>query len=161
MLIFALLSLLGQKFSVRFLGELKKSKSPFEINWPLENNDSSKLVILLVENPKGMHCQSSKKKRVVQPPNCLMTFQSNLIWVSPGSATGSQLLFLHVLTQFSSQLGTILWLEYSLACLHKDPNTCTSCSWPNKYSSPPQLRYPQLRYICSYAILNWVQKNSS
>ena len=29
------------------------------------------------------------------------------------------------------------------------------------YSSPPQLRYPQLCYFCSYAILNWVQKNSS
>ena len=28
-------SLLGQKFSVRFLGELKKLKIPFEINWPL------------------------------------------------------------------------------------------------------------------------------
>ena len=27
-----------------------------------------------------------------------------------------------------------------------------------KYSSPPQLRYPQLRYFCNYAILNWVQK---
>ena len=30
-----------------------------------------------------------------------------------------------------------------------------------RYSSPPQLHYPQLRYFCSYAILNWVQKNSS
>ena len=29
------------------------------------------------------------------------------------------------------------------------------------YSSPPQLRYPQLSYFCSNAILNWVQKNSS
>ena len=29
-------SVLGQKFFVRFLGELKKPKSPFEINWPLE-----------------------------------------------------------------------------------------------------------------------------
>ena len=28
-------SLLGQKFFVHFLGELKKPKSPFEINWPL------------------------------------------------------------------------------------------------------------------------------
>ena len=28
-------SLLGQNFFVRFLGELKKSKSPFENNWPL------------------------------------------------------------------------------------------------------------------------------
>ena len=28
-------SLLGQKFFVRFLGELKKPKSPFEINLPL------------------------------------------------------------------------------------------------------------------------------
>ena len=28
-------SLLGQKFFVRFLGELKKPRSPFEINWPL------------------------------------------------------------------------------------------------------------------------------
>ena len=28
-------SLLGQKFFVRFLGELKKTKSPFETNWPL------------------------------------------------------------------------------------------------------------------------------
>ena len=26
------------------------------------------------------------------------------------------------------------------------------------YSSPPQLRYPQLPYFCSYAILNWVPK---
>ena len=25
----------GQNFFVRFLGELKKPKSPFEINWPL------------------------------------------------------------------------------------------------------------------------------
>ena len=29
------LSLLTQKFFVRFLGELKKTKCPFEINWPL------------------------------------------------------------------------------------------------------------------------------
>ena len=29
---------------------------------------------------------------------------------------------------------------------------------PSIYSSPPQLRYPQLRYFRSYAILNWVQK---
>ena len=29
------------------------------------------------------------------------------------------------------------------------------------YSSPPQLRYPQLSYFCSNAILNWVPKNSS
>ena len=28
-------SLLGQKFFVRFLEELKKTKCPFEINWPL------------------------------------------------------------------------------------------------------------------------------
>ena len=34
-LIFALLSLLEQKFFVGFLGELKKLKSLFEINWPL------------------------------------------------------------------------------------------------------------------------------
>ena len=30
-------SLLGQKLFVRFLEELKKSKSSFEINWPLDN----------------------------------------------------------------------------------------------------------------------------
>ena len=30
-----------------------------------------------------------------------------------------------------------------------------------KYSSPPQLRYPQLSYFRSNAILNWVPKNSS
>ena len=29
------------------------------------------------------------------------------------------------------------------------------------YSSSPQLRYPQLHYFRSYAILNWVQNNSS
>ena len=29
------------------------------------------------------------------------------------------------------------------------------------YSSPPQLRYPQLSYFHSSAILNWVPKNSS
>ena len=29
------------------------------------------------------------------------------------------------------------------------------------YSSPSQLRYPQLSYFRSNAILNWVQKNSS
>ena len=29
-----------------------------------------------------------------------------------------------------------------------------------RYSTPPQLRYPELRYFRSYAILNWVQKNS-
>ena len=29
------------------------------------------------------------------------------------------------------------------------------------YSSPPQLRYTQLNYFHSYAILNWVPKNSS
>ena len=29
------------------------------------------------------------------------------------------------------------------------------------YSSPPQLRYPQLNYFHSNAILNWVPKNSS
>ena len=29
------------------------------------------------------------------------------------------------------------------------------------YSSPPQLRYPQLSYFRSNAILNWVPKNSS
>ena len=28
----------------------------------------------------------------------------------------------------------------------------------NYYSSPPQLRYPQLSYFRSNAILNWVQK---
>ena len=28
-------SLLGQKYLIRILGELKKPKSPFEINWPL------------------------------------------------------------------------------------------------------------------------------
>ena len=28
------------------------------------------------------------------------------------------------------------------------------------YSCPSQLRYPQLSYFPSYAILNWVQKNS-
>ena len=27
-----------------------------------------------------------------------------------------------------------------------------------KYSSPQELRYLQLSYFCSYAILNWVQK---
>ena len=26
---------MGQKFFARFLGELKKTKCPFEINWPL------------------------------------------------------------------------------------------------------------------------------
>ena len=31
----------------------------------------------------------------------------------------------------------------------------------SRYSSPPQLRYPQLHYFCNYAILNWVQINSS
>ena len=35
MLIFAL------KFFVRFLGELKKTKSPFEINWPLRDTTKS------------------------------------------------------------------------------------------------------------------------
>ena len=34
-------SLLGQKIFVRFLGELKKPKSPFEINWPLEHSIES------------------------------------------------------------------------------------------------------------------------
>ena len=34
-------SLLGQKFFVRFLGELKKPKSPFEINWPLTDTTKS------------------------------------------------------------------------------------------------------------------------
>ena len=29
-------SLMGQKFFVCYLEELKKTKSPFEINWPLE-----------------------------------------------------------------------------------------------------------------------------
>ena len=29
------------------------------------------------------------------------------------------------------------------------------------YSSPPYLRYPQLRYFRSYAILNWVPKTPS
>ena len=29
------------------------------------------------------------------------------------------------------------------------------------YSSPPQLPHPQLRYFCSYTILNWIQKNLS
>ena len=32
-------SLLGQKFFLRFLGELKKPKSRFEINWPLVMRD--------------------------------------------------------------------------------------------------------------------------
>ena len=31
----------------------------------------------------------------------------------------------------------------------------------SRYSSPPQLRYPQLSYFHSNAILNWVPKNSS
>ena len=31
-------SLLGPKFFVCFLGKLKKPKSPFEINWPLEGS---------------------------------------------------------------------------------------------------------------------------
>ena len=35
MLIFALACVLGQKFFVRFLGELKKAKSLFETIWPL------------------------------------------------------------------------------------------------------------------------------
>ena len=34
-------SLLEQKFFVRFLGELKKTKSSFEINWPLLRSESS------------------------------------------------------------------------------------------------------------------------
>ena len=34
-------SLLGQKFFVRFLGELNKPKSPFEINWPLHTCNKS------------------------------------------------------------------------------------------------------------------------
>ena len=29
------------------------------------------------------------------------------------------------------------------------------------YSTPPHLRYPELRYIRSYAILNWVLKTPS
>ena len=29
------------------------------------------------------------------------------------------------------------------------------------YSNPPQLRYSQLRYFRSYAILNWAKKNLS
>ena len=33
--IFAPPSLLGQKFFIHFLEELKKPNSPFEINWPL------------------------------------------------------------------------------------------------------------------------------
>ena len=36
------LSLLGQKFFVRFLGELKKLKSRFEINWPLVSHMTTK-----------------------------------------------------------------------------------------------------------------------
>ena len=32
------------------------------------------------------------------------------------------------------------------------------CFLPLKYSSPPQLRYPQSRNFHNYAILNWVKK---
>ena len=40
-------SLLGQKFFVRFLGELKKSKCPFEINWPLVGTSGTSLWLKL------------------------------------------------------------------------------------------------------------------
>ena len=43
-------SLLGQKSFVRFLGELKKTKCPFEINWPLACvQKSNQSMILKVE----------------------------------------------------------------------------------------------------------------
>ena len=40
-------SLLGQKFFVRFLGELKKTKSRFEINWPLEGTKIESIISFL------------------------------------------------------------------------------------------------------------------
>ena len=44
--------LLGQKFFVRFLGELKKPKSPFEINWPLQ----------FLLNTLSCHCMNIAEK---------------------------------------------------------------------------------------------------
>ena len=40
-------SLLEQNFFVRFLGELKKPKSPFEINLPLEKYATKKLSYII------------------------------------------------------------------------------------------------------------------
>ena len=47
-------SLLGQKFFVRFLGELKKPRSPFEINWPLGRQVGLKVFF-------GVHWSGSSK----------------------------------------------------------------------------------------------------
>ena len=61
-------------------------------------------------------------------------------------------------------LTCILW--HILVYFHR--NSCQAsitngqkiraCNSKSYYSSSPQLRYPQLRYFCSYAILNWVKK---
>ena len=52
-------SQLGQKFFVRFLGELKKPKSPFEINWPL-----SPLSLLIDEMCSLKPRVSGRKKKM-------------------------------------------------------------------------------------------------
>ena len=53
---------------------------------------------LICPEPQRNALSIQQKNRVVHPPNRLMTFQSNLIWVSAGFGTGSQLFFLQVLS---------------------------------------------------------------
>ena len=63
-------SLLGQKFFVRFLEELKKTKSPFEINWPL------KTIADKVSQSKIKRSKSCSSLKSI-PKHC------NLIYVGP------------------------------------------------------------------------------
>ena len=64
-------SLLGQKFFVRFLGELKKTKSPFEINWPLP------LKI------KGLHAECWYFQYKIHLNVCIKPFEVDIVKVSP------------------------------------------------------------------------------
>ena len=64
------LSLLGQKFFVRFLEELKNTKSPFEINWPL------KAIADKVSQSKIKRSKSCSSLKSI-PKHC------NLIYIGP------------------------------------------------------------------------------
>ena len=55
---------------------------------------------------------------------------------------------------FMTKYNIICRVAWTMGQMNRRPRV-----WCSKYSSPPQLRYPQLRYFRSYAILNWVQKN--
>ena len=66
----------------------------------------------------------------------------------------SQLIITAVLVSVQF-MAAMVWIVASIPDAEKDFPTRSEVS---NYSSPPQLRYPQLSYFPSYTILNWIPK---